>query len=113
MLTGRGGSLLARVIVFTAALWTQAAPVHANPATVDYQCRPSLRGGGLLSIDFNSGLKSITLQFPDGRSVRMPGRTSRSYFLYSGEHTKVFGSGQKVLTLTIMGQPARRCVASL
>jgi hypothetical protein len=116
MLTGRGRNLpvVAGAIAFLAAPWTQAmAPAHANPATVDYQCRPSLHGGGLLSIDFNSGVKTITLQFPDGKSIRMPGRTSRSYFLYSGEHAKVFGSGQKTITLTIMGQPTRRCVASL
>ena len=46
---GHGGSLLAKAIVFSAALWVQVGPADANPSTVDYQCRPSLRGGGLLS----------------------------------------------------------------
>src|SRR3954464_13429343 len=97
MPTGRGrNNFVAWVIVLLAAQWTPAmAPARANPATVDYRCRPALHGRGLLSVDFNSAAKSITLQFPDGKSIRMPGRTSRSYFLYSGEHTKVFGSGQK------------------
>ena len=80
------------------------------PATVDYQCRPALPGGGTLSIDFNSSGKSITVQFPDGKSINMPGRTSRSYFYYAGEHIKFFGK-QKTTTLTVMGQPTRRCVA--
>ena len=109
----RHGRNLPLAVAVTAALWAQSAPGHANPATVNYQCRPALRGGGLLSIDFNSGVKSITLQFPEGKSLQMPGRTSRSYFLYAGEHTKVYGIGQKSITLTIMGQPTRRCVASL
>jgi hypothetical protein len=116
MSSGRGRNLAvaAWAAVALASLWTLAgAPAHANPATVDYQCRPVLHGGGPLSIDFNSGGKSVTLQFPDGKSIHMPGRTSRSYFLYSGEHTKVFGTGQKTITLTVMGQPTRRCVASL
>ena len=116
MLSGRGRNLTvaAGSAASLATLWTLVAtPAHANPATVDYQCRPALHGGGPLSIDFNSGGKSVTLQFPDGKSIRMPGRTSRSYFLYSGEHTKVYGTGQKTIILTIMGQPTRRCVASL
>jgi hypothetical protein len=116
MLSGRGRNLTvaARAAAALATLWMLAAePALANPATVDYQCRPALRGGGPLSIDFNSGGKSVTLQFPDGKSIRMPGRTARFYFLYSGEHTKVFGTGQKTITLTVMGQPTRRCVASL
>jgi hypothetical protein len=115
MLSRRGRNpTVATGAVALAALWTLAAPAHANPATVDYQCKPALRGGGgPLSIDFNSGGKSVTLQFPDGTSIQMPGRTSRSYFLYSGEHTKVYGVGQKTITLTVMGQPTRRCVASL
>ena len=114
MLSRRGRKLTVTAgAAALAALGTLAPAAHANPATVDYQCRPALRGGGLLSVDFNSGGKSATLQFPDGTSIHMPGRTSRSYFLYSGEHTKVYGTGQKTITLTIMGQPTRRCVASL
>ena len=83
------------------------------PATVDYQCRPALPAGNRLSIDFNSGGKSITAQFPDGKSIRMPGRAKRFYLYYAGEHTKVWGTGQKTITLAIIGQPTRRCVASL
>jgi hypothetical protein len=110
---GRNLTVAAGTAATVVALWTLAAPAHANPATVDYQCKPALHGGGPLSVDFNSGGKSATLQFPDGTSIRMPGRTSRSYFLYSGEHTKIYGTGQKTITLTVMGQPTRRCVASL
>jgi hypothetical protein len=97
-----------------ATLWTLlAASAHAMPATVDYQCRPALPAGNRLSIDFNSGGKSITAQFPDGKSIRMPGRAKRFYLYYAGEHTKVWGTGQKTITLAIIGQPTRRCVASL
>lgn len=116
MLSRRGGipAMAAMAALPVVTLWALAAtPAHANSATVDYQCRPALLGGGLLSIDFNSGGKSITAQFPDGKSIRLPGRTSHSYFLYAGEHTKVYGAGQKVITLTVMGQPTRRCVGSL
>jgi membrane-bound inhibitor of C-type lysozyme len=114
MLSRRGRSpTVAAGAAALAAHCTLAAPAHANPATVDYQCKPALHGGGPLSVDFNSGDKSVTLQFPDGTSIHMPGRTSRSYFLYSGEHTKIYGMGQKTITLTVMGQPTRRCVASL
>jgi hypothetical protein len=115
MLSGRSRNLTvtAGPAVALATLWMlAAAPANANPATVDYQCRPALPGGGALSIDFNSGGKSIIVQFPDGKSIHVPGRTSRSYFYYAGEHIKFFGTGQKTTTLTVMGQPTRRCVAS-
>jgi hypothetical protein len=115
MLSGRGRIPTAAAIAALplVALWTLAAtPVHANPATVDYKCRPALAGGGPLSVDFNSGGKSITAQFPDGRSIGMPGRTKRFYLYYAGEHTKLWGTGQKTINLAIMGQPTRRCVAT-
>jgi hypothetical protein len=113
MLSGRRRNLAVAAGASLATLWALAAtPAHANPATVDYQCRPALPGGGLLSVDFNSGGKSITAQFPDGKSIRMLGRAKRFYLYYAGEHTKVWGTGQKTITLTIMGQPTRRCVAS-
>jgi hypothetical protein len=113
MLSGHDRNLaLAAASLVT--LWTlKAAPAYAMPATVDYQCRPGLAGGGRLSIDFNSGGKSITAQFPDGKSVLLPGREKRFYLYYTGEHIKVWGTGQKTITLAIMGQPTRRCVASL
>jgi hypothetical protein len=113
MLSGRRRDLAVAAGASLVALWTlAAAPAHAMPATVDYQCRPALSGRGPLSIDFNSGGKSITAQFPDGKSIRMPGRTKRFYLYYAGEHTKVWGTGQKTIILAIMGQPTRRCVAS-
>jgi hypothetical protein len=113
MLSGRRRNL-AVAAASLATLWTLlAASAHAMPATVDYQCRPALPAGNRLSIDFNSGGKSITAQFPDGKSIRMPGRAKRFYLYYAGEHTKVWGTGQKTITLAIMGQPTRRCVASL
>ena len=109
MLSGRRRNLAVAAGASLLALWT---PAHANPATVDYQCRPALTGGGLLSVDFNSGAKSITAQFPGGKSLRMTGRAKRFYLYYAGEHTKVWGTGQKTINLAIMGQPTRRCVAS-
>jgi hypothetical protein len=113
MLSG-GRRNLAVAAASLATLWTLlAASAHAMPATVDYQCRPALPAGNRLSIDFNSGGKSITAQFADGKSIRMPGRAKRFYLYYAGEHTKVWGTGQKTITLAIIGQPTRRCVASL
>jgi hypothetical protein len=115
MSSGSGRNLTAAAIAAALlASWTLAAtPAQAMPATVDYQCRPTLSGGAPLSIDFNSGGNSITVQFPDGKSIRMPGRAKRFYLYYAGEHAKVWGTGQKTIMLTIMGQPTRRCVASL
>jgi hypothetical protein len=93
--------------------WTlTVTPAHAMPATVDYRCKPALSGGETLSIDFNSGGNSITAQLPDGKSIRMSGRAKRFYFFYSGDHAKVYGIRQKTITLTIQGQPTRRCVSS-
>jgi hypothetical protein len=113
MLSGDGRNLAMAAGASLVTLWTLlAAPAHAMPATVDYQCRPALAGGGPLSIDFNSGGKSITAQFPDGKSIGLAGRAKRFYLYYAGEHIKVWGTGQKTITLAIMGQPTRRCVAS-
>jgi hypothetical protein len=88
-----------------------ATPSQANPATVSYRCKPAPSGGGPLSIDYESGGKSIIAQFPDGKSIRMSGRVKRFYMYYAGEHAKVWGVGQKTITLAMMGQPTRRCVA--
>ena len=94
-------------------LWVLAVtPSHANPATVSYRCKPAPSGGGPLSIDYNSGGKSITAQFPDGKSIRMSGRVKRFYMYYAGEHAKVWGIGQKTINLAVIGQPTRRCVAT-
>jgi hypothetical protein len=116
MLSARGRNLtvVAGTTLALATLWALAAtPARAMPATVDYQCRPALSGGGPLSIDFNSGGRSITAQFPDGKSIRLAGRAKRFYLYYAGEHIKLWGTGQKTITLAIIGQPTRRCAASL
>jgi hypothetical protein len=115
MLSGGGRNRAAAAIAvaaLAAVCVLKATPAQAMPATVDYRCRPALPGGDTLSIDFNSGGASITAQFPDGKSIRMPGRAKRFYFLYSGEHAKVYGIRQKTITLTILGQPTRRCVSA-
>jgi hypothetical protein len=112
MLSGRGRTPTAAAFAAPlVALSILATPADANPATVDYQCRPALAGGGPLSVDFNSGGKSITVQFPNGKSLHMSGRTKRFYLYYAGEHAKLWGTGQKTINLAIMGQPTRRCVA--
>jgi len=95
-----------------ATLFALATPSQANPATVSYRCKPAPSGGGQLSIDYDSGGRSIIAQFPDGRSIRMSGRVKRFYMYYAGEHTKVWGIGQKTINLAVMGQPTRRCVAT-
>jgi hypothetical protein len=115
MVSGRGRNLAAMAgaaasLVMLCTLST--TPATANPATVNYQCRPALQGGGVLTVDFNSGATSITAQFPDGKSIRMPGRTAHSYFRYTAEHIKIYGTGQSTITLTMMGQPTRKCVAA-
>jgi hypothetical protein len=103
-------ALATLVLISFAAL--MPGPAQAMPATVDYRCRPALTGGQTLSIDYSSGGGSITVQFPDGKSVRMNGRAKRYYFFYAGERAKVYGIRQKTVTLTIQGQPTRRCVAT-
>lgn len=114
MLSGRGRILLAAAIAALPfmTLSVVVTPAHANPATVDYQCRPALTGGRSLSVDFNSGGKSITAQLPDGKSIHMPGRAKRFYLYYAGDHAKLWGTGQKTINLAILGQPTRRCVAT-
>ncbi len=82
------------------------------PATVDYQCQPALPAGDSISIDFNSGGKSITVQFPNGQSVRMPAQRSGSGFRYAGENVMIYGKGQTTITLEVAGQPSRQCVTS-
>ena len=93
---------------FLMALVTQAA--HANPATVDYICQPALPGGADISIDYNSGGKSINLEFPDGRSLRMPILRSGSGFRYGAGNVLVMGKGMTTVTLQVAGQPSRQCV---
>src|SRR5690349_15091225 len=91
MSSGRGRFPQA-VALAALPLWVLAAtPSHADPATVSYRCKPAPSGGGPLLIDYSSGGKSITAQFPDGKSIRMSGRVKRFYMYYAGEHAKVWG----------------------
>jgi hypothetical protein len=115
MSSGRGRLPKAAAVaaLLQATLFALAAtPSQANPATVSYRCKPAPSGGGLLSVDYDSGGRSIIAQFPDGRSIRMSGRAKRFYMYYAGEHTKVWGIGQKTINLAVTGQPTRRCVAT-
>ena len=102
---------VARAAVPMVMVWALAAtPSHANPATVGYRCKPALPGGGPLSIDYNSGGKSITLFYPNGETLRMPIQRSGSGFRYGEGNVGIAGKGQTTITLQIAGQPARQCV---
>lgn len=111
MSSGRGqypaGAAMAAASLIAIRMLT---PAHANPATVDYLCQPGLPGGDRISVDYNSGGKSITLMYPDGRSLRMPIRRSGSGFRYGGDGVEVAGKGQTTITLQVAGQPSRQCV---
>jgi membrane-bound inhibitor of C-type lysozyme len=85
-------------------------PAQANPATVDYTCTPALPGGSKISVDYNSGGKSITLFYPNGESLRMPIKRSGSGFRYGEGNVGIAGKGQTTITLQIGGQPSRQCV---
>jgi membrane-bound inhibitor of C-type lysozyme len=92
-----------------------AAPAFANPATVDYICAPALPKGDRITIDWNSGGKSITVTFPNGKSANVPQALSGSGFRYERSNMmgsiEIFGKGTKELTLQLSGQPARTCTA--
>lgn len=79
------------------------------PATVNYKCAPALPRGDKISIDFNSGGQSITVEFPNGQSIRMPRLISGSGFRYGTGKIIVYGKGEKTVTLDIAGQPSRSC----
>ncbi|WP_342359697.1 MliC family protein [Terrarubrum flagellatum] len=90
------------------ALWAVAAA--ANPATVDYECSPSLPAGKRVSVDFNSGGNSITVAFPNGTSLRMTKAMSGSGVRYVGGNVEVFERGARPLVLNVEGQPGRECM---
>lgn len=92
------------------ALMMASLPARANPATVDYTCSPPLPGGDKISVDYNSGGKSITLFYPNGETLRMPIQRSGSGFRYGEGNVLVAGKGMTTITLQIGTQPARQCV---
>ena len=110
----RRGQTITRTAAITASLAVMAslAPfgAYANPATVDYTCTPALSGGNKISVDYNSGGKSITLFYPNGETLRMPIQRSGSGFRYGEGNVGIAGKGQTTITLQIAGQPARQCV---
>jgi membrane-bound inhibitor of C-type lysozyme len=85
-------------------------PARANPATVDYICSPALPGGDRISVDYNSGGKSVTLFYPNGETLRMPIQRSGSGFRYGEGNVGIAGKGMTTITLAIGNQPSRQCV---
>ena len=110
----RRDQTITRATVVAASLAVMASLVpfgaHANPATVDYTCTPALPGGSKISVDYNSGGKSITLFYPNGETLRMPILRSGSGFRYGEGNVEIAGKGQTTITLQIAGQPSRQCV---
>jgi len=94
------------------ALVTLPLPVQANPATTDYVCKPALPGGDKISVDYNSGGKSITLFYPNGETLRLPIQRSGSGFRYGEGNVLVAGKGMTTITLQIGEQPTQQCVTS-
>ncbi len=86
------------------------ATAAANPATVEYDCAPSLPAGKRLTVDFNSGGKSITVTFPNGSLLRMTKAMSASGVRYVGGKVEIFDRGARPLVLNVDGQPSRECV---
>jgi membrane-bound inhibitor of C-type lysozyme len=101
----------AEMAAILTALMTLSLPVQANPATTDYVCKPALPGGDKISVDYNSGGKSITLFYPNGETLRLPIQRSGSGFRYGEGTVEVVGKGMTTITLSIGGQPARQCVS--
>ena len=87
-----------------------SAPAVANPATNDYVCTPSLPKGERITIDWNSGGKSINVTFPDGKTMRLGQAVSGSGFRYVHGNVEVVGKGDKDLMLQIGTNPVRTCV---
>jgi membrane-bound inhibitor of C-type lysozyme len=103
-------NLLAPALIALGSL-VAATAVGANPQTVDYRCTPPLPKGDTVTIDYNSGYKSITMQLPNGQSVRLPRKRSASGIRFAGSAFEVRAKGQKDLSLTIRGEPSRQCVS--
>jgi membrane-bound inhibitor of C-type lysozyme len=87
-----------------------AGGAQANPVTVEYRCTPSLPKGDVLTVDYNSGYNSVTAQFPNGQSIRMPRKRSGSGFRYGKGNLLIYGKGDTEITLEIGSDPSRRCV---
>jgi membrane-bound inhibitor of C-type lysozyme len=83
---------------------------RANPVTIEYRCTPSLPKGDVLTVDYNSGYNSVTAQFPNGQSIRMPRKRSGSGFRYGKGNLLIYGKGETEITLEIGSDPSRRCV---
>lgn len=96
-------------LLTVSALFVASSSAQAMPATVNYKCAPALPRGDKISIDFNSGGQSITVEFPNGQSVRMPRLISGSGFRYGTGNIIIYGKGEKTVTLDIAGQPSRDC----
>ena len=114
-MVSRQAQKIAKIAAVMSALMAGAMaslPVQANPATTDYICKPALPGGDKISVDYNSGGKSITLFYPNGESLRMPIQRSGSGFRYGEGNVLIVGKGMTTITLQIGEQPARQCVAS-
>jgi len=86
-----------------------ATQVQANPVTVDYKCRPALPKGDRISVDYNSGYKSVTIEFPNGQRLNMPLQRSGSGFRYGEGNVVIYGKGERTITLEVAGQPSRDC----
>lgn len=100
--------VFAFAVLLSGGLW--AAAVAANPATVDYECSPNLPAGKRISVDFNSGGKSITVTFPNNSSLRLTKALAASGERYVGGNVEVFDRGARPLVLNVNGQPSRECV---
>jgi hypothetical protein len=89
----------ALVLCAALASWAFApallASARANPVTADYVCRPALAKGERLTIDWNSGLKSITLRLPNEPSIRLPRAKARSGFRFAQGKFEVTGKDQR------------------
>jgi hypothetical protein len=88
-----------------------SAPVRAMPQTVAYHCKPAWPEGDTLTLDWNSGHKSITATFPNGSEMTMAIEKSGPKFVYGEADTEISGTNQHRVVVTEGGEPARTCVA--
>lgn len=84
--------VFAFAVLMSGGLW--AAAVAANPATVDYECSPNLPAGKRISVDFNSGGKSITVTFPNNSSLRLTKAMAASGERYVGAMSRSSTEGR-------------------
>jgi hypothetical protein len=86
-------------------------PARAMPQTVDYNCSPTWPEGDNLTIDWNSGHKSITATFPNGSEMNMAIEKGGSSFRYGEADTEIYGRSQQRVMVQEGGEPLRTCVA--